>query len=66
LDQKRWEQLAKLHAGEQVLLERPFGEILWPFHFDLTHHLGQLSTYLRLMGLKVRSIYGRSGDDAAG
>ena len=65
MDQKRWEESAKLHTGEHVLLERPLGEILWLFHFDLIHHRGQLSTYLRPMGLKVPSIYGRSGDDTA-
>jgi hypothetical protein len=48
-DQKRWEELAKLHAGEQVLWERPLGEILWLFHFDLIQHRAQLSTiWLRL------------------
>ncbi|HXM66332.1 MAG TPA: DinB family protein [Candidatus Acidoferrum sp.] len=66
MDQKCWEQSAKLHAGEQLLLERPLSEILWLFHFDLIHHRGQLSTYLRPMGLKVPSIYGRSGDESAG
>jgi|GEM_PF-2759868 len=62
---KRWEESAKLQAGEPVLLERPLGAILGLFHFDLIHHRGQLSTYLRPMGLKVPSIYGRSGDDTA-
>jgi uncharacterized damage-inducible protein DinB len=52
-------------AGEQLLLERPLSEILCLFHFDSIHHRGQLSTYLRPMGLKVPSIYGRSGDDVA-
>jgi uncharacterized damage-inducible protein DinB len=66
MDQKHWEESAKLRAGEHALLERPLGEILWLFHFDLIHHRGQLSTYLRPMGLKVPSIYGRSGDDAGG
>jgi hypothetical protein len=41
MDQKRWGESAKLRAGEQVLLERPIGEILWLFHFDLIHHRGQ-------------------------
>jgi uncharacterized damage-inducible protein DinB len=63
LDQDRWEKPATLHANEQVALARPLGEILWIFHFDLIHHRGQLSSYLRPMGLRVPSIYGKSGDD---
>jgi hypothetical protein len=38
INQERWEQSAKLHAGERFLLERSLGEILWVFHFDLIHH----------------------------
>ena len=36
---------------------------LWYLFFDAIHHRGQLSTYIRPMGGKVRSIYGPSGDD---
>jgi len=32
--------------------------------FDIVHHRGQLSTYIRPMGGKVPSIYGPSADDA--
>jgi hypothetical protein len=34
----------------------------WGFLFDLVHHRGQLSAYLRAMGGKVPSIYGPSAD----
>lgn len=35
----------------------------WSFLFDLVHHRGQISTYLRPMGSKVPQIYGPSGDE---
>jgi uncharacterized damage-inducible protein DinB len=66
LQQKQWEEPSQLQLGEQVILERPLGEIMWLYHFDLIHHRGQLSTYLRPMGAKVPSIYGKSGDENRG
>ncbi len=39
-------------------------EMAWSFFFDMIHHRGQLSSYLRPMGGKVPSIYGPSADDA--
>lgn len=38
--------------------------MLWGFLFDMVHHRGQLSSYLRPMGGKVPAIYGPSADDA--
>src|SRR3989344_6785474 len=38
------------------------GAMAWGLLFDLIHHRGQLSTYIRPMGGKVPSIYGPSGD----
>ena len=35
----------------------------WGFLFDLIHHRGQLTTFLRQMGEKVPSIYGPSADE---
>lgn len=35
----------------------------WGFLFDLVHHRGQLSTYLRPMGSTVPQIYGPSADE---
>ncbi len=56
------------HTKETPLTmgERLLGEIMWLYHFDLIHHRGQLSTYLRPMGAKVPSIYGKSGDEKRG
>lgn len=35
----------------------------WSFLFDLIHHRGQITTYLRPMGSKVPQVYGPSGDE---
>jgi uncharacterized damage-inducible protein DinB len=40
------------------------GNMLWGFLFDMVHHRGQLSSYLRPMGGKVPAIYGPSADDS--
>jgi uncharacterized damage-inducible protein DinB len=63
VDQSRWESKAQFRMGGKVALEWPVRDILWMFHFDVIHHRGQLTTYLRPMGGRVPSIYGRSGDD---
>src|SRR5258708_22666418 len=66
LSQARWEQTARLRAGRQIVVKKTVGELLWLFHFDLIHHRGQLTTYLRPMGSNVPSIYGKSADATAG
>ena len=43
--------------------ERPSSPMAWSFLFDIVHHRGQISTYLRPMGAKVPQIYGPSGDE---
>jgi uncharacterized damage-inducible protein DinB len=35
----------------------------WNFLFDAIHHRGQLTSYLRAMGLKVPAVYGPSADN---
>lgn len=42
---------------------RPAAPMAWSFLFDLVHHRGQISTYLRPMGSTVPQIYGPSGDE---
>jgi uncharacterized damage-inducible protein DinB len=39
------------------------GDVLWYSLLALIHHRGQLSVYLRMVGGKVPSIYGPSGDE---
>ncbi len=35
----------------------------WSFLFDIVHHRGQITTYLRPMGSTAPQIYGPSGDE---
>ena len=42
---------------------RPASPMAWSFLFDIVHHRGQLTTYLRPMGSKVPQIYGPSADE---
>lgn len=63
---RRWQALPA--ARWQGTLEffghdRPSSAMAWSFLFDLVHHRGQISTYLRPMGARVPSIYGPSGDE---
>ena len=41
----------------------PMGEFLWMTLFDLVHHRGQFSVYLRMADGKVPSIYGPTADE---
>jgi uncharacterized damage-inducible protein DinB len=43
--------------------QRPAGPMAWGFLFDIIHHRGQISTYLRPMGSTVPQIYGPSADE---
>ncbi|HEY7290165.1 MAG TPA: DinB family protein [Vicinamibacterales bacterium] len=54
----RWEATLELLGGQ-----RAAGPMAWSFLFDIVHHRGQISTYLRPMGSKVPQIYGPSGDE---
>ena len=43
--------------------ERPASPMAWSFLFDIIHHRGQITTYLRPMGSTVPQVYGPSGDE---
>jgi uncharacterized damage-inducible protein DinB len=43
--------------------QRPASPMAWSFLFDIVHHRGQITTYLRPMGSTVPQIYGPSGDE---
>ena len=58
-----WNHPAWLLRGtEEILLKDTVGGLLWIALFDMVHHRGQLSVYIRSMGGKVPSIYGPSAD----
>ena len=42
---------------------RPAAPMAWSFLFDIVHHRGQITTYLRPMGSTVPQVYGPSGDE---
>lgn len=58
LPSERWEGTIDFFGHD-----RPASPMAWSFLFDLVHHRGQISTYLRPMGSKVPQIYGPSGDE---
>jgi uncharacterized damage-inducible protein DinB len=60
-----WERKVPfMYQGQEVMSETGYGNA-WGFLFDIIHHRGQLSTYLRPMGAKVPQIYGPSADEPA-
>jgi uncharacterized damage-inducible protein DinB len=63
---QRWEDLPS--ARWDGLLEffgtdRPAAPLAWSFLFDIIHHRGQITTYLRPMGSTVPQVYGPSADE---
>jgi hypothetical protein len=51
-----------MYGGQEVMKETGY-QNAWGFLFDIVHHRGQISTYLRPMGAKVPQIYGPSADE---
>ena len=52
----------ELLVSGSPLLTMPRNSMLWFFFFDVIHHRGQLSSYIRPMGGKNPSVYGWSYD----
>jgi len=53
----------KLLAKGKVVMEAPRYEMIQDTINHWSHHRGQMTVYLRLMGAKVPAIYGPSADD---
>jgi uncharacterized damage-inducible protein DinB len=53
----------RLLAGGHVALEQPRQEVIRDTFLHSAHHRGQMTVYLRLLGLKVPSVYGPTADD---
>lgn len=63
IDAPRWERRVPfMYQGQEVMNETGY-ENAWGFFFDIIHHRGQISTYLRPMGSTVPQIYGPSADE---
>ena len=58
LPDERWNGTLEFFGGQ-----RPASPMAWSFLFDVVHHRGQISTYLRPMGSTVPQIYGPSHDE---
>ena len=54
----RWTGTLEFFGGQ-----RKAAPMAWSFLFDIVHHRGQITTYLRPMGSKVPQIYGPSADE---
>ena len=62
----RWKALSKERWNGTLEFfghQRPASPMAWSFLFDIVHHRGQITTYLRPMGAKVPQIYGPSYDE---
>jgi uncharacterized damage-inducible protein DinB len=63
---RRWADLSDAQWNGELEFfgsQRPASPMAWSFLFDIVHHRGQITTYLRPMGSTVPQIYGPSGDE---
>jgi uncharacterized damage-inducible protein DinB len=51
-----------VYGGQELMKARGL-DSAWGFLFDIIHHRGQISTYLRSMGSTVPQIYGPTADE---
>jgi uncharacterized damage-inducible protein DinB len=58
LPAERWDGMLEFFGSQ-----RPASPMAWSFLFDIVHHRGQITTYLRPMGSTVPRVYGPSGDE---
>ena len=63
---RRWEELPATRWDGKLEFfgsQRPAAPMAWSFLFDIVHHRGQITTYLRPMGSTVPQVYGPSADE---
>ena len=58
LPEDRWRGTLEFFGSQ-----REASPMAWSFLFDIVHHRGQITTYLRPMGSTVPQIYGPSADE---
>lgn len=58
----KWSAKGKFIMGGKEVWSDSVQNLCWGYLFDMVHHRGQLSAYLRPMGGKVPAIYGPSAD----
>jgi uncharacterized damage-inducible protein DinB len=62
VDDAKWSSPGDFRMGGQSVWSARVQDLFWGYLFDMIHHRGQLSVYIRPMGGKVPSIYGPSAD----
>jgi uncharacterized damage-inducible protein DinB len=63
IEDARWVRQVPFRFDGQEIMSDTGYQTGWGFLFDIIHHRGQLSTYLRAMGSTVPQIYGPSADE---
>lgn len=63
VDGARWDGRVPFMMGGQQVMNEPAIDNAFGFLFDIVHHRGQITTYLRAMGSTVPQIYGPSADE---
>jgi uncharacterized damage-inducible protein DinB len=63
VDAARWDGRVPFMMGGQQVMNETAIDNAFGFLFDIIHHRGQITTYLRAMGSTVPQIYGPSADE---
>jgi len=63
VDGARWDGRVPFMMGGQQVMNETAIDNAFGFLFDIVHHRGQITTYLRAMGSTVPQIYGPSADE---
>ena len=63
MTEQDWNSTMMFPVGPKQMGQVRRGDVLWMTLMDSVHHRGQFSVYLRMVGAKVPSIYGPSGDE---
>ena len=64
LSSDAWQRDFPFVMDGKEMMKAPGSDMAWGFLFDIIHHRGQLTTYLRPMGSTVPAIYGPSADES--
>ena len=63
LSETDWNSKISAPVGPKQMADVRKADMLWLMLSDSIHHRGQFSIYLRMVGARVPSIYGPSGDE---
>jgi uncharacterized damage-inducible protein DinB len=63
VDHAKWDSPADFRMNGQSVWSANVQQLCWGYLFDMIHHRGQLTAYIRPMGGKVPSVYGPTADD---